>query len=99
MLLGETTSHNDGVRPIDRTRDEPAMTGIKKTVLIILGALAGLLLISQFVLGLIIVSGPDNVQKIVKMHQHTGYLTVSVALVYVAFSLWSIATLPTQTKS
>lgn len=74
------------------------MTGTTKTVLIILGALAGILILSQLTLGQIILSAPPNVQKIVKAHQHTGYLTVAVSLVYVVASLWSIAMLPTRPK-
>ena len=73
-----------------------------KTVLILLGALAGVLVISQLTMGLYIVRGqagqslPYNypLPKLVKMHQHSGYLTVSVALIYVVLSLAAIIRLP-----
>jgi hypothetical protein len=67
-----------------------------KPVLLILGLLASFLLISQLVMGLLIVKGGGgfDINKLVKAHQHSGYLTVSVALIYVLFSLVTIVRLP-----
>jgi hypothetical protein len=60
-----------------------------KPLLIALGCLATLLIIAQLVMGQLIVSG--NV-RLVKAHQHSGYLTVVVSLIYIALSLPRIAT-------
>jgi hypothetical protein len=74
------------------------MTQMKKMTLIILGALAAILVVSQLVMGQIILSGPDNVEKIKKAHQHSGYLTVVAVLGYIGFSLATIASLPARAK-
>lgn len=72
-----------------------------KTVLIILGALASVLLVTQLVMGLLIVRGGGSfpLAKLIKAHQHSGYLTVSVAFVYVALSLGAIITIPPRNKN
>jgi hypothetical protein len=59
-----------------------------KPLLIALGCLATILIIAQLVMGQLIVSG--NV-RLVKAHQHSGYLTVVVSLLYIALSLPRIA--------
>jgi hypothetical protein len=69
----------------------------KKATLVVLGAIAALLIISQLVMGQLIVSGYAD-PKLIKAHQHTGYSTVVVALVYIAASLTSLITLPTRPK-
>jgi hypothetical protein len=71
-----------------------------KPVLLILGLLASVLIISQLVMGLLIVNGagsPD-IAKLVKMHQHSGYLTVTMVLIYVVTSLGAIITTPSRPK-
>ena len=77
-----------------------------KTSLIVLGILAGVLVMTQLAMGLYIVRGQAGqpipfdypLPKLVKMHQHSGYLTVSVALVYVLASLAAIIPLPSRPK-
>jgi hypothetical protein len=71
-----------------------------KPVLLILGLLAALLIISQLVMGLLIVKGGGSLDlaKLIKMHQHSGYLTVTTALIYIGLSLAAIAKLPTKPK-
>ena len=71
-----------------------------KPVLLILGLLAALLIISQLVMGLLIVKGggPFELTKLIKSHQHTGYLTVTVALIYIVISLMAIVRAPIQEK-
>ncbi len=71
-----------------------------KPVLLILGLLAALLIISQLVMGLMLASGSSSMglAKLQKMHQHTGYLTVTTVLIYIGFSLSTIAGLPTRPK-
>jgi hypothetical protein len=59
-----------------------------KPLLLALGCLATILIIAQLVMGQLIVSG--NV-RLVKAHQHSGYLTVVVSLLYIALSLPRIA--------
>ena len=75
-----------------------------KTILIAFGMLAGVLLISQFAMGLLIVRGNAGqplpyeipVAKLIKAHHHSGYATVSVALVYVIMSLGALIRTPRQ---
>ena len=62
-----------------------------KPFLIVLGLLATLLIILQLVMGQLIVNGAQN---LVKAHQHSGYATVTVVLVYIALSLSRIASTP-----
>ncbi len=59
-----------------------------KIAVIVLGALAALLIVSQLVMGLMIASGAD--QKMRTMHQHSGYLTVTISLIYIGLSLSTI---------
>ena len=72
------------------------MNAALKTTLIILGFLSAILILSQLAMGLLIVQGADA--KMIKMHQHSGYLTVTVVLVYILFSLSKIISIPTQSK-
>lgn len=64
------------------------MTSTKRTVLMILGALAALLIVSQLVMGLLLANGRADLRK---SHQHTGYLTVVVSLIYIGGSLIAIS--------
>jgi hypothetical protein len=73
------------------------MTGAQKIVLLALGFLAAVLILTQLVLGQLIASG-NPMPKLPKTHQHTGYLTVAVTLVYILTSLWFAITSPTRTK-
>ena len=66
--------------------------------LILLGVVASLLLASQLTMGLLIVQAGKGrpipfdypLPKLIKMHQHSGYLTVGVAFLYVLGSLAAI---------
>jgi hypothetical protein len=62
-----------------------------KPFLMFLGILSALLILAQLVMGQLILSGQA---EWIKRHQHSGYLTVLVALVYIALSLPKIASLP-----
>lgn len=62
-----------------------------KPLLMILGILSALLIVAQLVMGQLILSGQA---EWVKRHQHSGYLTVVVALLYIVLSLPKIASLP-----
>ena len=53
------------------------ISGSKKATLLILGALAALFLVSQVVLGQLILGGRSD---LIKAHQHTGYTTVVLGL-------------------
>ena len=68
-----------------------------KPFLIILGFLSALLIIAQLVMGLLIVNGADD--KMIKMHQHSGYMTVGAALIYIFLSLLKIISTPDSSKS
>lgn len=61
-----------------------------KLFVIVLGFLSALLIVAQLVMGQLIVNGADLKMK--TMHQHSGYLTVTVVLVYIFLSLVKIAT-------
>ena len=67
----------------------------------ILGLLAALLIVSQLVMGLLIVKGGGSIElaKLIKAHQHSGYLTVTVVLLYIALSLSAIVSTPTRPKA
>ncbi len=59
-----------------------------KPLLMITGVLAAILVIAQLVMGQLIVQGQASLQK---AHQHSGYLTVGVTLIYITWSLSVIA--------
>lgn len=67
-----------------------------KTGLVLLGMVAAVLIVTQLTLGLIIAnsgSSPD-IRRWIKIHQHTGYLTVGVVLVYVVGSVAALVRSP-----
>ena len=66
-----------------------------KVFLLILGTLSALLIVSQLVMGQLILSGQA---EWVKRHQHSGYLTVVVALIYITLSLVRIASTPSRDR-
>lgn len=72
------------------------MTGVQKILLMALGVLAAALILSQLVLGQIIAGGNA---RLVKSHQHTGYLTVAVVLAYILLSIWLMILSPTRYRS
>jgi hypothetical protein len=55
-----------------------------KPLLMIAGFLSAALLIFQLVLGLLILQGQTS---LLKAHQHSGYLTVAVSLIYIVWSM------------
>jgi|GEM_PF-6654086 len=59
-----------------------------RVILMLLGVVAGLFLIGQLILGQLILSGRVN---LVKAHQHSGYTTVVLSLVYVVLSLRALS--------
>jgi hypothetical protein len=69
-----------------------------RVFLLILGTLAALLIVAQLVMGQLLVSGVPQRELWMKRHQHTGYLTVAVSLVYIAVSLIAIASAPRREK-
>jgi hypothetical protein len=68
-----------------------------KAFLMVFGFLSAALIVAQLTIGQLIVSGHDA--RLIKTHQHTGYLTVVVALVYILFSLMAIASMPKRDRS
>ena len=66
-----------------------------KPFLLMLGFLAAVLIISQLVLGLLILQGQASMRT---AHQHSGYLTVAVTIVYITWSLATIASMPRSQK-
>jgi hypothetical protein len=62
-----------------------------KPFILILGVLSAGLIIVQLVLGLLILQGQASMRT---AHQHSGYLTVAVTLIYIGWSLAVIASLP-----
>jgi hypothetical protein len=71
------------------------MSGTTKTALMILGVLGAVLIVSQLVMGQLILGGRVN---LIKAHQHSGYTAVVVSLLYIVFSLMVIASVPTRPK-
>ena len=72
-----------------------------KPVLLILGLLASALIVTQLAMGLLIVRGGGSFDlvKLIKAHQHSGYLTVTVVLVYIVLSLAAIVSTPSRPKA
>ena len=62
----------------------------------IVGFLAAVLIVSQLVMGLLILQGQNTMRT---AHQHSGYLTVAVTLIYIGWSLAVIATGPKRDAS
>lgn len=75
------------------------MSPIKKIILGLLGVLALVLVGGQLVLGQMIMAGPNNVSKLIKIHQHTGYTAVAISGIYILASLYAIFTTPARVKS
>jgi hypothetical protein len=67
-----------------------------KPFLIVLGFLSALLIIAQLVLGQLILNGAN---KLIKVHQHSGYTAVGLALIYIFLSLSKIASMPSRPKA
>jgi uncharacterized membrane protein YphA (DoxX/SURF4 family) len=67
-----------------------------KPFLVVLGFLAACLIVAQLVMGLLILQGQASLQK---AHQHSGFLTVAVSLVYIAWSLAIIVSMPKRSSS
>jgi hypothetical protein len=72
------------------------MSGSKKILLIVLGALSAMLIVAQLVLG-VLIKTTQNV-RLVTPHEHLGYSTVVILLVYIFFSLATIAAIPTARR-
>ena len=70
-------------------------TSAMRVILLALGGLSALLIVSQLVMGQLILSGQV---EWVKRHQHSGYLTVVIALVYIVLSLITIASMPKRDR-
>ncbi|MDB5349783.1 MAG: hypothetical protein JWN86_1030 [Planctomycetota bacterium] len=69
------------------------MSSTTKTVLLILGLLAAIFILMQLVMGQLILSGRVN---LIKAHQHSGYTTVVLVIVYLVASLRAIIAVPTK---
>lgn len=63
-----------------------------KPFLMIVGLLAAILIVSQLVMGLLILQGQASMRT---AHQHSGYLTVAVTLTYI---FWSLAVIASTAK-
>ncbi len=66
-----------------------------KPFLMVFGTISALLIVSQLVMGQLILGGQA---EWIKRHQHSGYLTVVVALIYIVFSLMAIASMPKRER-
>jgi hypothetical protein len=64
-----------------------------RLLLLVLGFLAALLIIGQLVMGQLILSS-GHLARWTTAHKHSGYMTVVVVLLYIGFSLGSIASQP-----
>ncbi|MDX2037191.1 MAG: hypothetical protein SFX72_11115 [Isosphaeraceae bacterium] len=68
------------------------MSSSTKTILLVLGFLSAILIVTQLVMGLLILNGAAA--SIRTAHQHSGYLTVTVSLVYIIVSLFKVLGIP-----
>lgn len=59
-----------------------------RPMLLITGLLAAILIVAQLVMGLLILQGRATMRV---AHQHSGYLTVAVTLLYIGWSMAVIA--------
>ncbi len=66
-----------------------------KPFLMTFGVISALLIVSQLVMGRLILSGQA---EWIKRHEHSGYLTVVVALIYIVLSLVAIASMPKRER-
>ena len=66
-----------------------------KPLLLITGLLAAILIVIQLVLGLLILQGRAKMRT---AHQHSGYLTVAVTLLYIGWSMAVIASPAPQNR-
>jgi hypothetical protein len=69
-----------------------------KVFLLVLGSLAALLIVGQLVMGQMIKSS-GHLPRWTSAHQHSGYLTVVVVLLYVGLSMATIASAPRRGPS
>jgi hypothetical protein len=67
-----------------------------KPILMIVGFLAAILIVAQLVMGLLILQGQTSMRT---AHQHSGYLTVVVSLIYIGWSLAVLASNPKRDAS
>ncbi len=66
-------------------------------ITLVLGILSAVAIIAQLGLAMMILSGGSTAIR--KAHQHTGYLTVAVTLVYLTISLATLIRIPTRPSS
>lgn len=66
-----------------------------KQILLILGGFTAILVLAQLVMGVLIATGSDT-GKLRKAHQHSGYLTATIAFLYIGLTMSAIASARTQ---
>ncbi|WP_435015546.1 hypothetical protein TA3x_003087 [Tundrisphaera sp. TA3] len=75
-----------------------------KAILIFLGLASAALIIAQLVMGLMIVRAgrgggdPTALARMIKMHQHSGYLAVTVSVIYITLSMTAIARISSRSE-
>jgi hypothetical protein len=69
-----------------------------KIALLILGFLSVILIVAQLVMALLILTDPAS-PRLRTMHQHSGYLMVAVALIYVGASLATIVSVKSRPEA
>jgi|GEM_PF-884381 len=94
-MLVPISSRSAGPKPTDPKPSKVPLA--MKPFLLVFGALSALLIVAQLVMGQLILRGQDA-HVWIKRHQHTGYLTVVVALVYIVVSMAVIASTPRREK-
>jgi hypothetical protein len=72
------------------------MTARWKVLIISFGILSAIALAAQLALALMILSGGGTAVR--KAHQHTGYLTVAITLLYLALSLATVIRIPIRSR-
>lgn len=69
------------------------MSKNRKLTLVVLGIISAVAITVQLILGQLISSGNTH---LVKAHQHSGYTTVVLALIYIMMSLATIFSMPAE---
>lgn len=69
------------------------MSFAMKGLLVVLGLLTAVFILTQIVLGQLILGGRAD---LVKTHQHSGYTAVVLSLAYVAVSMRVLLNIPTR---
>lgn len=70
-----------------------------KIALVLLGILVGMLIVWQLTSGILMITQEEIRLKVRTAHQHAGYMTATLGLIYIAASIAVILNLPSSFES